>query len=382
MDAIWSIIKQALAITGFVMTMMLIIDYINVISHGRLLSKLKKRRSAQIITGTLLGLIPGCLGTFTAVSMYTHRLLGFGALTAAMIATSGDEAFLMFAIIPGKAWIIMLILAFVAIIAGFITDKLMKNRDLISDKGFSFDVHTQDHKECIIDNLKLFNFKFSPLRIISLIILAFFLVAPIIGLTEHVHHTLMPTMETSPTHQHEECDHENHNHTNESEGITNHEHHEHGKFNWFTISLIIAASIGFLICLTCSEHFLKDHLYKHLLIKHLPKIFLWTIIALILIHLFLKFTDFHLWINNNLWLVLIIAVLVGIIPESGPHLLFLSLFVSGTIPLSILIANSIVQDGHGALPLFAESKKSFLYVKTINLFIGLIIGSIGLLFGV
>lgn len=381
MDIIWSIVKQALAITGFVMTMMLIIDYVNVISHGKLLSKLKRRRSAQIITGTLLGLIPGCLGTFTAVSMYTHRLLSFGALTAAMIATSGDEAFLMFAIIPGKAWIIMLILAVVAIAVGFITDRVMKNRDLIADKGFSFDVHTQDHKECIIDNLRLFNFKLSPLRIISLLILGFFLIAPIIGLTEHVHHTLMPATEVNTNHQDHECEHENHNHNHEAEASKNHVHHEHSKLNWFNLTLMIAAAIGFLICLTCSEHFLKDHLYKHLLIKHLPKIFLWTVIALILIHLFLKFTDFHLWINNNLWIVLLIAVLVGIIPESGPHLLFLSLYISGTIPLSILIANSIVQDGHGALPLFAESKKSFLYVKTINLVIGFIIGSFGLLFG-
>jgi hypothetical protein len=55
------------------------------------------------------------------------------------------------------------------------------------------------------------------------------------------------------------------------------------------------------------------------------------------------------------------------------------MFVSGTIPLSILIANSIVQDGHGALPLFAESKKSFFVIKLINLSIGFLIGAIGLL---
>ncbi|HXK82259.1 MAG TPA: putative manganese transporter [Bacteroidales bacterium] len=382
MEVIWSILKQALTITGFVITMMLIIDYVNVLSQGKLLVKLKNKRGAQIIAGTLLGLIPGCLGTFTVVSMYTHRLLSFGALTAAMIATSGDETFLMFAIIPDKVWIIMLILAALAISVGFITDKLMGKRDFISAKKFSFEVHSQDHKECIIDNLKLFNFRFSLLRIASLLLLGFFIIAPIIGLTKHEHNVLMPKVEVQEPHQHtDDCNHPQSDHNHATESSPNHENHNHGKFDWFSITLIITASIGFFICLTCSEHFLRDHMLKHLIIKHLPKIFLWTIIALILIHIFLMFTDIHLWINNNLWLVLLIAVFVGIIPESGPHILFLSLYISGTIPLSILIANSIVQDGHGALPLFAESKRSFVAAKSINLIVGLIIGSIGILSG-
>ena len=80
-----------------------------------------------------------------------------------------------------------------------------------------------------------------------------------------------------------------------------------------------------------------------------------------------------------IWM-LVIAVLIGIIPESGPHLLFLTLFINGTIPFSILIASSIVQDGHGALPLLAESRKSFIYMKGINVVVGFIVGFIGLTF--
>ena len=67
------------------------------------------------------------------------------------------------------------------------------------------------------------------------------------------------------------------------------------------------------------------------------------------------------------------------IPESGPHLIFVTLFVSGAIPFSILMASSIVQDGHGAIPLLALSKKSFLILKLINLVIGFTVGAVGLL---
>ncbi|MCF0205988.1 MAG: hypothetical protein HUK15_01045, partial [Bacteroidales bacterium] len=76
-----------------------------------------------------------------------------------------------------------------------------------------------------------------------------------------------------------------------------------------------------------------------------------------------------------------IAVLIGVLPESGPHLIFVVLFVQGYIPFSILLANSIVQDGHGSLPLLAETKKGFLVSKGINLIIGLVVGLIGLIIG-
>jgi hypothetical protein len=61
-------------------------------------------------------------------------------------------------------------------------------------------------------------------------------------------------------------------------------------------------------------------------------------------------------------------------------MIFVSMFVAGTIPLSILLASSISQDGHGALPLLAESKKSFVVAKLINGVIALVVGYIGITF--
>jgi len=88
--------------------------------------------------------------------------------------------------------------------------------------------------------------------------------------------------------------------------------------------------------------------------------------------------DISTLIQNNLYIVLIIAVLVGIIPESGPHLVFVTLFAQGTIPFAILMANSIVQDGHGTLPLLAVSGRAFIWLKVVNMVIGLVLGFLGL----
>jgi hypothetical protein len=76
--------------------------------------------------------------------------------------------------------------------------------------------------------------------------------------------------------------------------------------------------------------------------------------------------DFSAWIEKNLLLVLLIAVLLGVIPESGPHLVFVTLFARGSIPMSILLASSIVQDGHGTLPLLAVSTRAFRAAEKIN----------------
>ena len=98
-----NVIRQAFMITGFVFVMMLVIEYINVQTKGLWHTRLLGIGWKQYIFAALLGVIPGCLGAFTAVSLFSHRLISFGAIVTAMIATSGDESFVMFAMFPQKA---------------------------------------------------------------------------------------------------------------------------------------------------------------------------------------------------------------------------------------------------------------------------------------
>ncbi|GAI25647.1 unnamed protein product, partial [marine sediment metagenome] len=57
-----------------------------------------------------------------------------------------------------------------------------------------------------------------------------------------------------------------------------------------------------------------------------------------------------------------------------PHMIFVTLFAEGAIPFGILLASSVVQDGHGMLPLLAESKRGFISVKVVNFAVGLLVG--------
>ena len=81
-----------------------------------------------------------------------------------------------------------------------------------------------------------------------------------------------------------------------------------------------------------------------------------------------------------IWIILI-AVLIGIIPESGPHLVFVSLFASGVVPFSVLLASSLAQDGHGMLPMLSYSLRDSIIIKTYNLLFALGVGWLTFLFG-
>jgi hypothetical protein len=82
--------------------------------------------------------------------------------------------------------------------------------------------------------------------------------------------------------------------------------------------------------------------------------------------LLMQYINLHAWLNEHIVVILILAVLIGFIPESGPHLVFVTMFAENVLPFSVLLTSSISQDGHGMLPLLAESKRGFLMVKIIN----------------
>ena len=334
------ILFNALTITSFVFTMMLLIEYINVITKGSWQHKISKSKYGQYLLGIFFGAIPGCLGAFTVVSLYSHGVVGFGALVATMIATSGDEAYVMLSLFPAKALWIFLIIAIIGFVVGILTDVVMKKFNLqFNLHKHKFEVHEDEVCPCfsieeIVEHLK--NISFQRVLLIALLVLLIVIQIP--------------------------------NFTG------------HSEWSWINLTLLLSAIFGLFVVTTVPDHFLEEHLWKHVLKKHLLKIFLWTLGALAAIHFLETFFDLSQWIESNLWIVLIVAVVIGVVPESGPHLVFVTLFVSGAIPISILIASSIVQDGHGAIPLLALSKKSFIAMKAINLVIGFIVGAVGLIF--
>jgi len=145
-------------------------------------------------------------------------------------------------------------------------------------------------------------------------------------------------------------------------------------WDWKTFTFTILLSISLFILITVPEHYLKEHVWEHIAKKHLLKVFLWSFFAILFINIGLKYWNVEEFIKSHMFAVLIIASLLAIIPESGPHLIFVVMFANGLIPFSVLLASSIIQDGHGMLPLLSYSFKDSVLIKLFNFSFGLIIG--------
>ena len=322
------------------------IEYVNIHSHGKWFTRLRQNRFGQIVLGAGLGIIPGCMGGFAAVSMYSHKLLSFGALIAMMIASSGDEAFIMLAMIPKEALLLMVVLFVVANLAGLLVDRFSKphpHHHEGCEEGYQ--IHEEDEKEKSDDRPTLRNMRHASAERIALLLgVILFIIALAFGMFEHNHEEVA--------------------------------HTQLNIFNEYWMNLIFAVISLFVVWFiaTAGEHVIKEHLWEHIIRKHFLSIFLWTFGALLIIQIGLHYFDIETLISNNIPWMILLAVLVGIIPESGPHLLFVTLFATGTVPFSVLLASSISQDGHASLPLLAESKRSFLKAKIVNALVAAAVG--------
>lgn len=331
---LWAPFTHALMITAFVAMMMIGVEYVSVLSRGAFQSALLHSRPMQYLAAVLLGAIPGCLGPFTVVALYAHRVVPLGAVVGCMIATSGDESFVMFSLFPVTASWLTLGLAALGLLVGPLVDLVLGEREA-AEPCPELVVHEEETCRCFPGREVLEQWRNPSLArgalTIAILVYVTALTAGLVG----------PPV-----------------------------------WNWVRVTLLLVGLFGTFVVVTVPDHFLVDHLWRHVAVRHVPRIFAWTFAVLVSVAILSRFVDFGALVRENPWGILVAAVLVGIIPESGPHLVFVALFAEGAVPFSILAASSIVQDGHGMLPLLADSRRDFIRVKAVNVVVGLALGAI------
>ena len=408
-------LRNSVLITGIVIIMMMMIESFNLESHSRFFNRVKGSSFRQVLLAALLGSIPGCIGGFATVSLYSRRLLSFGALTAMMIASAGDEAFVMLAMMPDKALWIFALLFVIAVFSGIAIDWIMKSRNIV-------DCHPEPSVACHHEQSIACHPERSrrrsegsgsePCKEVTDSSLPLRMTAPQIKMTPQQigpatggKEDPMEEKKEATTGGQEGAMAEKDGQDTERRSLTwqrlvltgaialfaialaagwmEHDHAvpETGQIHlnllsewWMNLIFAILCIVMVVIMCFRSDSFIKETLWHHVLQKHLPNIFAWTFGVLLAIGLLSEYIDLNTWVSDNPALMILLAVAIGIIPESGPHLIFVTLYASGLVPLPVLLASSISQDGHSSLPLLAEDKKSFAYAKLLNCLIALIVG--------
>lgn len=279
-QVIFNSFLETLKIIAMVTLLMMVIEFLEVKYKDKIREIITAKPINQYVISSLLGAIPGCMDAFFIVSLYVHGVVGFGALTAVMLSTAGDEAYIMLTMIPISALIIFALCAIVGVAGGFLTDKIVKRVNLKTCQPCEIEIHEEE----------------KPLS---------------------------------------------------------------------------------------TKHFFKEHFFRHIIKKHLPKLFLWIFFTLLAVGILRQYFDLEcLFSSCPKWLFIILAAVIGIIPESGPHLIFVTLFSEGLIPFSVLFVNTLSQDGHGLLPLLSYSVKDTIYVQIFTTFFALIVGIILFFLGI
>ena len=376
------ILQRSLMVTGFVFTMMLVIEYVNVVSKGRWERVIGKQRGLQRSFSALLGATPGCLGAYAVVSLYMHRVITSGALVAAMIATCGDEAFVMLALFPRQALLLFAILFGLGLLGGLLTDLVLGGRKThrVEHPDGTTGSHGPDIR-CVPFSAREFLTQWrncSAQRGWLALFLSLFLVGVLSGKLGHDH--ALPGVDAPEAHLvegAEACEDPAHEHAGAHDDHAEHAGHAEetgAPWDWIRVTMLLSGLVGLFIVISVPDHFLEDHLWRHIARVHISRIFLWTVGALLLVDLLLSHAHVADIITDNPFSMLAIACLLGLIPESGPHLIFVTLYAQGAAPFAILLASSIAQDGHGMIPLLAHSRRAFIAVKAGKAILAFLIG--------
>lgn len=327
----FNIFDHALSLSGFVICMMLLVEYFHSSSRATFMRIIKMGGISSYLIAASLAAIPGCFGCFLIVTCYIHGLISIGVLIVASVVTIGDVAFVLIARDINLYLKLLFLTLSVGLLAGFVIDRLDVFKKIESSCDQLIFHPNEDGEKLttgLIANLK----KPSRYRILLLVCYVLFCVALVSGKIGHL--PLIPVV----------------------------------------IFFLILVGVGvFYVVISASDHFIEEHFIGHVFKKHFPRLFAWSVLAFTVVTLSQQNTSFESFIQSKQWVILLLTILLGFIPDSGPHLLFFTLYWNGQIDFTILLVSSIVQDGHGLVPLLAISRRDFFRVKLVNTVIALLV---------
>jgi hypothetical protein len=277
---------------------------------------IEKNKNYEIPTSAFLGVIPGCGGAIMVMSLYTRGVVSFGSVLAALIATMGDAAFLLIASKPQAALIILPVTFITGIVFGYIVKPFTKNF-----------FNKISLKKNLNENL--------PKNRISKNFYSFWLICLVPGICLGLLNAFQ--IEIS--------------------------------FYIFGIDLI--HTFSFFLAMYCILLWvfnpLTDIQMASIHESSLRRVTditcfvtVWVIVAFVAYELIDLSTNGLIFESLKYFgpFIPLIAIIIGFIPGCGPQIMITSMYVSGQIPMSAQIGNSISNDGDALFPAIAISAKA------------------------
>ncbi|MDB4184529.1 putative manganese transporter [Alphaproteobacteria bacterium] len=304
-----------ISVTSFVAATLLLFSFLEK-KRFNLQTFIEKNKVYEIPICALLGVIPGCGGAIMVMSLYTRGIVTFSSVLATLISTMGDAAFFLIASKPSAALIILPITLMTGIITGYISLPFAKKI------APSLPKKNNNNNENI------------PINKISNKFYTFWLVLIIPG----IFLGLLNAFNITPS----------------------------IAFLDFDLILIFSFLASVFCVLMWVFNPLTDIQMASVHENSIRKIVDTTCFVTVwVITAFLCFEILNLATKGRMFdyftvfgpFVPLMAILIGFIPGCGPQIMITSMYVSGQIPMSAQIGNSISNDGDALFPAMAISPK-------------------------
>ncbi len=362
-------------VTVFVGVALLVFGVINYKLEGRLVEYIAKRKAYQPVIGALLGLIPGCGGAILVMPLYVKKKVSFGTVIAALIATTGDSAFVLISE-DIRVFLALSAISFVvAIVAGCLVDHFGIGKKHLG-RGGVVGVKACGECGCRRSNLHIQHMGHEEGDEVDKILHC-----------KAKHHQSVGTLGYKITHK-GYLFYWSFLAVGLVFGIMNMMLVEFGDF-WLNFVLYfggIGTLVSVVLMIAGKKYFsddtheeveLKLGSFRETLVHNAEEtafVGVWIFVAFLVVGIGTSaFGADNLMMFSGLSAVFIASVL-GIIPGCGIQIIFVSLYVKGLFPFAALLAHGISQDGDALFPLFAMNKKASFVATIITTIVALVVG--------
>ena len=381
-----------LAVTVFVAAMVLLFSWLQYITAGKFVDKIRANTGWQPVIGALMGITPGCGGAIVMMPMYTRGYVTYGTVIATLIATLGDSAFVLIgAAVTDSSFIapviaVHIISFIIGICWGYLVDVMkITPRNPLGRFSSNFpgnlssvtvvEIKNGDKKEIFEDLGREEKsgwgyFLLHQGYTVWWIVTAFGLIFAILLLvwsSQNADFTL--EVDYNP--------------------LT-----LHGFITWIGL---IGTSLSIILYISQrnwigddTEASIGDKLYsmRETMIHSASEtafVTFWVMSAYLIFEFSMLFSGMNeddLALYGDGLIAVILASLIGLIPGCGPQIIAITAYTKDIISFPALAANAISQDGDALFPLLVRHRAASLWATVHTTIPALIIGIILMFFGV
>jgi hypothetical protein len=321
---------------------------------GRIEGALVRHRRLGPVAGALLGVVPGCGGAILLVPLYRRGTVSFGTIVAALVATMGDSSFVLIAAAPGTAAVVHLVLLGTGLVTGALVDllRLAPPPSPLSVRPLREQVASTVGAAAAVPNITgrgVFVRRPSPTLLSFWSLIAVGAVVSVPLLAQATDPAALARM---------------------SGGLDL--HLLLGATGAAVMVAVTVLSRGHAhVCAVpgSSRVALRDAA------RETAQVTTWVVVAFVVFEALTLVPALHPSALPLAGLTGVVAgAMVGLVPSCGPQIVLTGLYTQGVLPVSVLIANALSQDGDALLPLLATDRRAAAIAAGVTTVPGVLVG--------